>query len=50
MSLTTRALTLHACRRNAAKWVLAIRYLRARHLWILEGGKAGAPAVERRVI
>jgi len=28
MSLTTRASSLHPNRRNAAKWVLAIRYLR----------------------
>jgi len=40
MSLTTRATSLHPNRRNAAKWVLAIRYLRSRHLWVLEGGKA----------
>jgi hypothetical protein len=40
MSLTTRASALHPNRRNAAKWVLAIRYLRSKHLWVLEGGKA----------
>jgi hypothetical protein len=40
MSLTNPAAELHPCRRNAAKWVLAIRYLRSKHLWVLEGGKA----------
>jgi hypothetical protein len=40
MSLTTRAAALHPNRRNAAKWVLAVRWLRSRHLWVLEGGKA----------
>ena len=39
MSLTTRAAMLHPCRRNAAKWVLAIRWMRSRSLWVLEGGK-----------
>jgi hypothetical protein len=40
MSLTTRAVTLHPDRRNAAKWVLAVRYLRRRNLWVLESGSA----------
>lgn len=39
MSLTSRAMKLHHNRRNAAKWVLAIRYLRERNLWCLENGK-----------
>jgi hypothetical protein len=39
MSLTTRARRLHYTRRNAAKWVLAVRYLRARNLWLIEGGR-----------
>lgn len=38
-SLTRRAVKLHLNRRNAAKWVLAIRYLRSKNLWILERGK-----------
>ena len=40
MSLTSKAVQLHSNRRNAAKWVLAIRYMRARHIWLLEGGQA----------
>ena len=40
MSLTTRAMALHQCKRNAAKWVLAVRYLRKRNLWVLESGAA----------
>jgi hypothetical protein len=40
MSLTTRARRLHYKRRDAAKWVLAVRYLRKNNLWLLEGGKA----------
>lgn len=40
MSLTTRAMELHSCRRLAAKWVLAVRYLRKRNLWVLESGAA----------
>ena len=39
MSLTQKALQLHPCRRNAAKWVLAVRYLRSKNLWILERGR-----------
>lgn len=39
MSLTTRAAALHPCRRNAAKWVLAVRYLRRKNLWVLENGR-----------
>jgi len=39
MSLTARAKQLYPCRRNAAKWVLAVRYLRSKNLWIVEGGK-----------
>jgi hypothetical protein len=39
MSLTTRARRLHYTRRNAAKWVLAVRYLRARNLWLIENGR-----------
>ena len=35
-SLTTRARELFANRRNAARWVLAVRYLRARNLWLLD--------------
>lgn len=40
MSLTMRATALHPSRRNAAKWVLAVRYLRKRNLWVLESGEA----------
>jgi len=40
MSLTKRAAEIHPCRRNAAKWVLAIRWMRSRSLWVLEGGAA----------
>ena len=40
MSLTKRAAELYPHRRNAAKWVLAIRYMRINHLWVLEGGAA----------
>jgi hypothetical protein len=36
MSLTSKAVQLHSNRRNAAKWVLSIRYLRSKNLWILE--------------
>lgn len=39
MSLTQKAVQLHQSRRNAAKWVLAVRYLRRKNLWILERGK-----------
>jgi hypothetical protein len=42
MSLTTRARRLHPVRRNAAKWVLAVRYLRKKNLWVLEQGKKPA--------
>jgi hypothetical protein len=38
MSLTKRATEMHANRRNAAKWVLAVRWMRSRSLWVLEGG------------
>ena len=38
MSLTRYARRLYPNRRNAAKLVLAIRYLRAKNLWVLEGG------------
>ena len=40
MSLTKRAAEIHPCRRNAAKWVLAIRWMRSRNLWVFEGGAA----------
>ena len=37
MSLTTQARKLHPnSKRNAAKWVLSIRYLRAKNLWVLD--------------
>lgn len=39
MSLTTRARRIHPNRRNAAKWVRAVQYLRSRKLWVLEGGQ-----------
>ena len=39
MSLTRRARKLYANRRLAAKWVLAIRFMRSRRLWILEGAR-----------
>ena len=38
MSLTRYARRLHSNRRNAAKWVRAVLYLRNKNLWILEGG------------
>jgi len=38
MSLTRYARRLHPNRRNAAKLVLAIKYLRSKKLWVLEGG------------
>lgn len=40
MSLTRYATRLHSNRRNAAKWVLAVKWMRSRskNLWILEGG------------
>ena len=38
MSLTRYARRLHSNRRNAAKWVRAVQYLRSKNLWILEGG------------
>jgi len=37
MSLTRYARRLHPNRKNAAKLVLAIRYLRSKQLWVLEG-------------
>lgn len=36
MSLTSRAKELHPNRRNAAKWVIAVRYLRRKNLWVLD--------------
>ena len=36
MNLTTRARLVYPSRRNAAKWVLAIRYLRRKNLWVLD--------------
>jgi len=36
MSLTAQARKLHPNRRNAAKWCLAVRYMRQRHLWVLD--------------
>ena len=36
-SLTRRARDIYADRRMAAKWVLAVRNLRAHHAWLLEG-------------
>jgi len=36
MSLTSRAKALHPNRRNAAKWVIAVRYLRRKNLWVLD--------------
>lgn len=41
MSLTQRARNLFPTRINAAKWVIAVRWMRSRskNLWILEGGK-----------
>jgi hypothetical protein len=38
MSLTQYARRLHSNRKNAAKWVRAVQYLRSKKLWILEGG------------
>ena len=38
MSLTQYARRLHSNRRNAAKWVRAIKWMRSKNLWILEGG------------
>src|SRR5688572_9697673 len=35
-SLTARARQLFECRRNGAKWVRAVRYLRSRNLWLLD--------------
>jgi hypothetical protein len=37
VSLTTRARKLYADRRLAAKWVLAVRWLRAHSGWVLDG-------------
>ena len=36
MSLTAQARKLHPNRRNGAKWVMAIRYLRRKNLWVLD--------------
>tara|TARA_R110002126_G_scaffold220_1_gene1142 strand:+ start:3070 stop:3216 length:147 start_codon:yes stop_codon:yes gene_type:complete len=36
MSLTTRARLIYPNRRNGAKWVMAIRYLRRKNLWVLD--------------
>ena len=36
MSLTRRAVQLHQNRRNAAKWILAVRYLRRKNLWVMD--------------
>lgn len=38
MSLTTRARQLYRNRLNGAKWVLAVRYMRKRGIWVLENG------------
>lgn len=38
MSLTTQARKHYENRRMAAKWVLAVRHLRSRHLWICDEG------------
>lgn len=38
-SLTARAAKIYPTRRNAAKWVLAVKYLRRRNLWVLESGR-----------
>lgn len=38
MSLTQRARRLYEDRRLAARWVLAVRYLRARGKWIADPG------------
>jgi uncharacterized protein (DUF2062 family) len=40
MSLTSRARNLFPTRRNGAKWVRAVQYLRSKNLWLLENGKA----------
>jgi len=39
MSLTQRARRLHENRRNAAKWVKAVQWLRKKRLWLIENGK-----------
>jgi hypothetical protein len=39
MSLTSRARGLFTTRRNAAKWVRAVQWMRQRNLWIIENGK-----------
>lgn len=45
MSLTTRAKELHPNRRNAAKWVQAVKYLRQRNAWIFDpGSRVPSPA------
>lgn len=38
-SLTARARALFPDRRLAAKWVLAVRFLRSRSLWVLDGAQ-----------
>lgn len=36
VSLTSKARRIHPNRRNAAKWVMAVRYLRRKNLWVLD--------------
>lgn len=36
MSLTARARALFPTKRNGAKWVIAVRYLKRRGLWLLD--------------
>jgi len=38
MSLTQRARGLFTTRRNAAKWVRAVQWLRRKNLWLIENG------------
>ena len=50
LSLTAQARQFYADRRLAAKWVVAVRFLRSRHLWILDGAHAkwGNAQIEKR--
>ena len=47
-SLTRRARDIYADRRMAAKWVLAIRNLRAHDAWILDGAAPKWGCKQRR--
>ena len=50
LGLIAQARQFYPDRRLAAKWVVAVRFLRARHLWILDGARAkwGNAQIEKK--